>query len=488
MLDKPQNFFDWKTFEAHQIPTKAESPAQIILLSGYPTPEWLGVVGAKYKIDPELLARFLDIQVTEKFTESFALPPLPAASWNILEQPIITIGRTGALKGLSPRSVTAMRAEAKRLLRSHHTILTSQPHSPRLCSSVIRNITVLDQSHFAVEQRVWICLQPKQGISPWVLVIWTDSGDNGNETSLQAIWDILPHEIWTQGPFLIPATRYRPNTGLYSHKYPSFEAPPAAASRLLRGFETGTSLHISFGRTLRSDLMSRDALYCLTEVIGLAASSENQFLNLLERKLVEYTDDDQAGDVDMLPNLTYLRNILYRHRTQVLRVLDWLKTPHRTPPWPSTNDKNAVRARDNIRQEYEHLLERAHALVAQCQEAIAVLMNTTAIQESRKGIEQSERMKKLAMLALIFAPLAFATSIFSMNVVELQELRRTVRGEYHRAGGRPRTVGPAFHAEPVGDVSDAVMALARGGQPLMKGSAVVFDCVRDVAYAEIDVS
>lgn len=50
-------------------------------------------------------------------------------------------------------------------------------------------------------------------------------------------------------------------------------------------------------------------------------------------------------------------------------------------------------------------------------------MNTTAIQESRKAIEQSERMKKLAMLALIFAPLAFATSIFSMNVVELQELR-----------------------------------------------------------------
>jgi hypothetical protein len=421
MLVLPRSFFDWKTFETHQILTKAESPAQIILLSGYPTPEWLGVVGAKYKIDPELLARFLDFQVKKNFTESFALPPLPASSWNILELPTVTIGKTGALKDLSPSNITAMRTEAKALLRLHQNTLTSQPHSPKLCSSIIRNITVLDQSHFAIEQRVWICLQPKQGINPWVLVIWTDSGDNGNETSLQAIWDVLPHEIRTQGPFLIPATRYRPNTGLYSHKYPSFESPPVAP-RLLRGFETGTLLHINFGRTLRSDLMSKDALYCLTEVIGLAASSENQFLNLIEGKLMEYTDDEHDGDVNMLPNLTYLRSILYRHKSQILRVLDWLKT-HRTLQWPTTNDKNAVRSRDNIRQEYEHLLDRAHALVNQCQEAITVLMNTTAIQESRKGIEQSERTRKLALLALIFAPLSFTTSFFSMDVAELHHTR-----------------------------------------------------------------
>lgn len=421
-LGKPQSFFDWTTFESHQIPTKAESPAQIILLSGYPNPEWLGVVGAKYKIDPELLARFLDFRATEKLTESFALPPLPASSWNILELPIVTIGRTSVLKDLMlTRDITAMRAEAKRLLHLHLNNLASQSHSSKLCSSVIRNITVFDQSHFAIEQRIWICLQPKQGINPWVLVIWTDSGDNGNETSLKAIWDVLPHEIQAQGPFLIPATRYRPNTGLYSHKYASFESPPVAP-RLLRGFETGTLLHISFGRTLRSDLMSKDALYCLTEVMGLAASSENQFLNLIERKLVEYTNNEHDEDINMLPNLTYLRNVLYQQKYRILRVREWLKT-HMNPQWPMTNDKNAVRSRDNVRQEYDHLIDRAHALVAQCQEAITVLMNTTAIQESRKGIEQSERTKKLAMLALIFAPLSFATSFFSMNVVELGDLR-----------------------------------------------------------------
>lgn len=235
-----------------------------------------------------------------------------------------------------PHNITAMPAEAKRLLRLHRNNLTSQPHSPKLCSSVIRNITVFDQSHFAIEQRIWICSQPKQGINPWVLVIWTDSGDNGNETSLQSIWDVLPHEIRAQGPFLIPATRYRPNTGLYTHKYASFESPPVA-SRLLRGFETSTLLHISFGRTLRSELMSKDALYCLTEVIGLAASSENQFLNIIERKLMEYTDDKHDGDVNMLPNLTYLRNVLYQQKNWILRVLDWLKT-QMTPQWPMTND------------------------------------------------------------------------------------------------------------------------------------------------------
>lgn len=51
-----------------------------------------------------------------------------------------------------------------------------------------------------------------------------------------------------------------------------------------------------------------------------------------------------------------------------------------------------------------------------CTQGITLAMNKATIEESRKAIEQSERVKKLTLLATLFIPLSFSSSLFGMNI------------------------------------------------------------------------
>lgn len=47
---------------------------------------------------------------------------------------------------------------------------------------------------------------------------------------------------------------------------------------------------------------------------------------------------------------------------------------------------------------------------------ITLAMGKASIEESSKAIEQSQRLKKLTLLATLFIPLGFSTSLFGMNI------------------------------------------------------------------------
>jgi Mg2+ and Co2+ transporter CorA len=48
------------------------------------------------------------------------------------------------------------------------------------------------------------------------------------------------------------------------------------------------------------------------------------------------------------------------------------------------------------------------------------LLSTMSILESQKSIEQSEQVNKLTRLAFVYIPLSFISSVFGMNVKEIQ--------------------------------------------------------------------
>jgi Mg2+ and Co2+ transporter CorA len=56
------------------------------------------------------------------------------------------------------------------------------------------------------------------------------------------------------------------------------------------------------------------------------------------------------------------------------------------------------------------------------QEAISVLVSATSLAESQKQITLATQVTKLTILATIFLPLSYCTSIFGMNFVELDQL------------------------------------------------------------------
>lgn len=196
---------------------------------------------------------------------------------------------------------------------------------------------------------------------------------------------------------------------------------------------------------------AHDPLSMCIPLFAHAAFSEIQFLNLMESRIRMQIDAIAGGvSADALGTFQYYSNILDRHAQQLTestRALCKLinQSNQRSngvraeSPMPrsavppsismrrqtsetdttrnmgSINSENAFEAK-NLFEDYEQLHIRCIELSRRCTQGINLAMNKAAIEESRKAIEQSERLKKLTLLATFFIPLTFSASLFGMNI------------------------------------------------------------------------
>lgn len=213
---------------------------------------------------------------------------------------------------------------------------------------------------------------------------------------------------------LWPIIRYRPNMGLYPERLSvtdntdAKQVPPCASR-----------LHLDFGHSLRMSLMAEDPFYALTEVFAVAATSQNQLLNMVEHKLAQDTQQSDK-DFDALPNLRYLKSVLLRQMEQTKQVCRSIQNIEDSK-WPRSTVAAAVRARNTVKQDYDHIYEHARDLDRRCQEAITVLMSSVTIHDAKEAMAQARRVAKLTFLAFVFVPLSFTTSFFGMNFQELED-------------------------------------------------------------------
>jgi Mg2+ and Co2+ transporter CorA len=194
-----------------------------------------------------------------------------------------------------------------------------------------------------------------------------------------------------------------------------------------RQSQSASLLHFDYGRSLRPSLMATDAFYALDEILSFAASSEMQFLNLIDIKLDQYTESTE-NEFSSLPSLKYTKEILYRHIQKVRQTLDSIRNA-KHPKWPKAGTKGRGETRiaaDAIEQDFIHLLGRAQMIHERCNEAIVVLMSSVSISESKKAIGQATRVTRLTFLAFLFVPLSFTTSFFGMNVREIANERLSI--------------------------------------------------------------
>lgn len=148
--------------------SRAEStaPCRLLFLRGYPSPEWLGLIGARHMVDPEFFVRFLHFKPAKDAAFNNSFPALPASTWNLLELPVITIGERKAFHGLADQvKIDNMRRETRSKIQRHHDSLRGTSNVD-VASSVVRGVAILDHSCFALEQRIWICLQRQVSKGP----------------------------------------------------------------------------------------------------------------------------------------------------------------------------------------------------------------------------------------------------------------------------------------------------------------------------------
>ncbi|KAJ2986984.1 hypothetical protein NUW58_g4759 [Xylaria curta] len=326
--------------------------------------------------------------------------------------------------------------------------------------SIVREYTVLSPDYAVIEQRISICVAAAG--ESWVGLLWMDSG-RSIESSPSGPWttDFELNSYRTKETVLPIIQHYQKMT---SKRIGDMEAengsggitpslygqPPTRAPQSSSVFPIEySSLLSAVGLTRRA---SSDILHALIPTFAHAAFSEVAFLNLLDGLIEELIGPLPVDEFrsDCFERLQEYEVCLERHASQLRHSLRAIRVLREsviiTRPSPSTTQSQGdvdpkIRVRRNearahresppsfeshlpeastytvagIVEDYEDLLDRCMRLRTRAAACMSTEMNRAMILESRKAIEQSDRLKKLTLLATYFIPLTFTASVFGMN-------------------------------------------------------------------------
>lgn len=185
----------------------------------------------------------------------------------------------------------------------------------------------------------------------------------------------------------------------------------------------------------------QDPMSLCIPLFAHSAFSEVQFLNLMESRIqIQMNTIAEEVSHDALGNLQYFSNILNRHGQQ---LKDSARALHKLSEWSSQgwagvkrenpdnesigsfahSASNGAFTAKGLLEDYKQLHVRCMELSNMCSRGMTLAMNKSTIEESRKAIEQSARVKKLTLLATLFIPVSFTTSLFGMNIDILGQSR-----------------------------------------------------------------
>jgi Mg2+ and Co2+ transporters len=194
----------------------------------------------------------------------------------------------------------------------------------------------------------------------------------------------------------------------------------------------------------------QDSLAICIPLFAHAAFSEVQFLNLMESRIQIQIDLIVAEHpADALGTLQHFTNILNRHAQQLkdsaralCKLVErnrqggngtkaetltakvamplghsiWLPSETERAGNFSSPRSDGTFTPKGIMEDYDQLYVRCIDLSGMCTRGINLAMNKATIEESRRAIEQSGRVKRLTLLATLFIPLSFSSSLLGMNI------------------------------------------------------------------------
>jgi hypothetical protein len=184
------------------------------------------------------------------------------------------------------------------------------------------------------------------------------------------------------------------------------------------------NLPSQYGSTLDPDLARIDAFYAFSELIALAASSENQLLNLLKENIDVGLHAFHGLEDWSLGNLQYLTTLLQGVIERAEGAV-YLIENEAYSKWPTATQQQQVQTRATARKllldDYRFILRRARSITATVQEGIVAITTEMRMRDAQRSIEQGRRVSHITVLAYFFLPLSFVTSIYGMNFVSFEE-------------------------------------------------------------------
>jgi hypothetical protein len=131
-----------------QYDTASNECGRLLFLRGFPSPDWLNLIGSRHRVDPEFFRRHLNfIQPPD----SFDLPATPLSSSNFLTLPVITIGQRR--KGFTGINLSVLE-DRERSANDMAIYLRGLSIADVVGQSIVRKFFIHDATYFTIEQDV----------------------------------------------------------------------------------------------------------------------------------------------------------------------------------------------------------------------------------------------------------------------------------------------------------------------------------------------
>lgn len=416
----------------------AGGSGQMVFIRGFISPSWVSVIGSKYNIDPEFFRRHMDFLSASIDRHAYSFPSLASSSNNIFRLCVSTLLHRDDFGGQDLQSQRSVQSSEL------GTYKIQQLGSTKVCcgDSVVREYSTICPSFSVIEQ--WISLCITKTVRGWAVIAWMDQG-RPLEKSPPGPWTSHLESKATSLPILqhhhkmafrTTANRLDPEANASAEVQQSTAILPLQYDSLIA--------LVDLARRAPQDPLSM----CIP-LFAHAAFSEVQFLNLMESRIqIQKNAITEDVTADALGTFQYFANILNRHAQQLKDTtralcklaerssqgLNGVKAESPMPPGlgmgprrQTSETSETVRSvgsgssegpftTKGLLEDYEQLQARCVDLSKMCTQGITLAMNKATIEESRKAIEQSERVKKLTLLATLFIPLSFSSSLFGMNI------------------------------------------------------------------------
>jgi hypothetical protein len=151
-----------RAFQGHTI--REPGSANLLFLRGYPSPEWLNAIGAKFSIDPEFFRRHLDFRNATGTSSDFSLPTLPSATFNMTRLRINTLAsRLDNWRASNQRvqgDLDRLREETSASFHEYlATIRRGRDVDVQTGDSIVRAFSILSHEYLSIEQDISIYVQ-----------------------------------------------------------------------------------------------------------------------------------------------------------------------------------------------------------------------------------------------------------------------------------------------------------------------------------------
>ena len=120
--------------------------------------------------------------------------------------------------------------------------------------------------------------------------------------------------------------------------------------------------------------------------------------------------------------------LLFTSHTQGLNETISILRNRRPLDWPRVDDAaTAEKVAVLLLADFEYLLQRTQALARECEQGMATLANSSALEAWRRSADMMMRVQRLTIIGTIFISLSFVYSAWGMNFKELGTSSQPIR-------------------------------------------------------------